>query len=353
MHEDLMRKLAEFEPTEMPVLSVYLDARPQATGGSPGIRSGAIVLKDRLHEIEKTYRPRGDDLDSFMADREKIEEFFNREISPATSGLIIFACSAENLWEEIEVGAELENEVTVDKVPSLFQLAKMLDEHDTAVVAVVDTSTARFFVTRFGKLKEVDAPDDPNAKMFRKRSMGGWKQTKYQRNIDNNRDDFSKAIVKDLEDLIRKVDAKNLIIAGDEIAVTLLQNNLSQKTREILYDYVLRIDMKTPRLDIKEEVREILEEIERADARVQAEKLVGAVRGRGLGVSGVNPTKQALENGQVEMLLIDPNTENLDEETRNELLRLAAATGANVEMVENHEKFAAMDGVGGLLRYKI
>jgi len=353
MHEDLMRTLAEFEPTEMPVLSVYLDARPQATGESPGIRSGEIVLKDRLNEIEKTYRPRGDDLDSFLADREKIEEFFIREMSPATSGLIIFACSAENLWEEIEVGAELENEVTVDKVPSLFQFAKMLDEHDTAVVAVVDTNTARFFVMRFGKLKEVDAPDDPNTKMFRKRAMGGWKQTKYQRNIDNNRDDFSKVIVKDLEELIERTGAKNLIIAGDEIAATLLQNNLSPQTQEILHTEVLRLDMKTPRLDIKEEVREILEEIERTDAHSQADKLVGAVRGRGLGVAGVNPTKQALENGQVETLLIDPNTENLDEESRNELLRLAATTGANVEMVENHEKFAAMDGVGGLLRYKI
>ncbi len=48
MKEDLIRKLAEFEPTEMPVLSIYLDMRPQATGGNPGIRSGEIVLKDRL-----------------------------------------------------------------------------------------------------------------------------------------------------------------------------------------------------------------------------------------------------------------------------------------------------------------
>ena len=202
-------------------------------------------------------------------------------------------------------------------------------------------------------MKEVDAPDDPNTKMFRKRSMGGWKQMKYQRNIDNNRDDFSKVIVKDLEELIEKTGAKNLIIAGDEIAATLLQDNLSPQTQEILHTEVLRLDMKTPRLDIKEEVRELLEEIEQADAHSQAEKLVGAVRGRGLGVSGDNPTKQALENGQVEMLLIDPNTENLDNETREELIRLAATTGAAVEMVENHEKFAAMDGVGGLLRYKI
>lgn len=353
MHEDLMRKLAEFAPTEMPVLSVYLDMRPQETGENPGIRSGEIVLKDRLNEIEKTYRPRGADLDSFLADRAKIEAFVSGKMSPGTRGLIIFACAAENLWETIETGAELENEVSVGGAPALFQLARMLDEHDTAVVAVVDTSTARFFVTHYGRLKETGAPDDKDTKMFRKRSTGGWKQTKYQRNIENNRDDFSKVIVKDLEDLIAGVGAKNLIIAGDEIAVTLLENNLSPLTLDILHERVLRIDIKTPRLEIKEEVREILEELERADARAQADRLVGAVRGGGMGIAGVNSTRQALENGQVETLLLDPNTKNLDEETRNELLRLAATTGANIEMVENHEKFSAMDGVGGLLRYQI
>ncbi len=96
MNKNLIKRLAEFTPTEMPVLSIYLDMRPQATGGNPGVRSGEIVLKDRLHEIEKTYLPRGEDLDSFRVDREKIEEFVKNEMSPATSGLIIFACSAAN-----------------------------------------------------------------------------------------------------------------------------------------------------------------------------------------------------------------------------------------------------------------
>lgn len=353
MHEDLMRKLAEFEATDMPVLSVYLDMRPQATGESPGVRSGDIVLKDRLHEIEKTYRPRGEDLDSFLADREKIEEFIGANMSPSTSGLIIFACSAKGLWETIEVGAEVENEVTAGETPSLFQLSRMLDEHDTAVVAVVDTSTARFFVTRYGNLKEMDAPNDENPKMFRKRAMGGWKQTKYQRNIDNNRDDFAKVIVKDLEELIQRENAKNLIIAGDEIGTTLVQKHLSPATLEILYDEILRIDIKTPRLEIKAEVVDILAQIERDDANSMADKLVSAVRGNGMGVAGVYPTRLALETGQVETLLIDPGSENLDEATRDELIGLAAMTGADVEMVESHEKFMALDGVGALLRYKL
>ena len=353
MKEDLMRKLAEFAPTEMPVLSIYLDMRPQATGGNPGVRSGEIVLKDRLHEIEKTYRPRGADLDSFLADKEKIEDFVENKMSPATSGLIIFACSAKDLWEVEEVGAILENEVKVGKVPSLFQLAKMLDEYDTAVIAVIDTNTARFFVTGYGKLKKFAAPDDEDTKPYNKTSGGGWSQLRYQRIVENNRDEFSEIIVADLEDLIEKVDAKNLIVAGDEIATTLLKNNLSFKAKEILYDEFLRIDIKTPRGEFEEEVRGILDDIESEDAHSQADNLVGAVRGDRLGVSGLKGTEQALKNGQVETLLLDPNAENLPEEKRNELIRLAETTDAKIEMVENHEKFSAMEGIGGLLRYKI
>ncbi len=353
MNKELIKKLAEFEPSEMPVLSVYLDMRPQATGGNPEIRSGEIVLKDRLHEIEKTYLPRGADLDSFRADREKIEKFVADEMSPATSGLIIFACSAENLWEKMEIGAELENQVAVGAVPSLFQFAKILGDYESAVVAVVDTNTARFFVTNYGKLKETEAPNDPNTDLYQKTSGGGWNQMKYQRTVDNKRDEFSKEVVRDLEELIREVDAKNLIIAGDEIAMTLLQTNLSPQTREILYSEVLRIDEKTPRLEIKEAVGGILADIVKENTNTNVEKLISAVRGDGLGVAGINLTKKALENGQVETLLIDPQSEKLDHDTRNELIRLAETNGATVEMVEDNEKFAAMQGAGGLLRYKL
>ncbi|MDQ6785856.1 MAG: hypothetical protein M3033_03435 [Acidobacteriota bacterium] len=353
MKEDLIRKLAEFAPTEMPVLSIYLDMRPQATGGNPGVRSGEIVLKDRLHEIEKTYLPRGEDLDSFTADRERIENFVGSKMSPATSGLIIFACSAKDLWEVEEVGATLENEVKVGKVPSLFQLAKMLDEYDTAVIAVIDTNTARFFVTGYGKLKKRAAPNDEDTKAYNKTSGGGWSQLRYQRIVENTRDEFSEVIVKDLEDLIEKVDAKNLIVAGDEIATTLLKNNLSFKAKEILYVEFLRIDIGAPRNEFEDEVRGILDEIESDDAHSQADKLVGAVRGDYLGVAGLKATEQALKNGQVSTLLLDPNAENLDENKRNELIRLAETTGAKIEIVENHEQFAALEGIGALLRYKI
>ncbi len=353
MYEDLLRKLAEFPPTDMPVLSVYLDMRPQATGRNPAVRSGEIVLKDRLHEIEKTYLPRGDDLDSFRLDCEKINNFVENDMSPATSGLVIFACSAKGLWETVEVGAEFENEVIVGAVPGLYQFAKLLGEHETAVVAVVDSNTGRFFVTNFEKLTAAGGPDDPDNDAYNKTKGGGMSQARYQRIVDNTREAFSKEVAADLEALIKKVDAKNLVIAGDEIAITLLKNNLSPAATDILYPEILRIDEKSPRLDIKERVAGIFAEIEKENALSKLERLIAAMRGDGLSVAGLNATTQALKNGQVETLLLDPDSDAFPDDVRNELIRLAATTGANVEMAAGNVKFAAMEGVGGLLRYKL
>ena len=40
MVASVLRRLSELEPSELPVLSIYLDLRPQATGERPGVRSG-------------------------------------------------------------------------------------------------------------------------------------------------------------------------------------------------------------------------------------------------------------------------------------------------------------------------
>ncbi len=350
---ELLRRLAEFEPSGMPVLSIFLDMRPQATGSSPALRSGEIVLRDRLNEIEKTFGPRGDELDSFLSDREKIDNFVNEEYLKDAQGLIIFASSAAGLWETAEVGIELENEVLVGDRPALFQFVKMLDEHDTTVVAVVDSNTARFFVTRSGKLQEYTGPNDDNNKWFSQSSVGGWKQLKYQRNIDNNKEDFSKVVAAQLETLVRKVDARAVIAAGDDASTSLLAENVSPQIKDLLHEDVLRIDIKATRNEIKDEIAEILDQIEEGIGNNIADQLVDAVRGNGLGVAGVGATRQALENGQVETLLLDPDSSNLNEELREELIRLAATTSADVEIVQEHPVFSKMDGVGGILRYKI
>jgi hypothetical protein len=102
---ELLRRLAEVEPTHLPVLSVYLDWRPHATGESPGPQSGEVVLKDRLRQIEKTLGPRGESLDSFQVDTARIGRYLDDEVSPAAQGPAIFTCAGQNLFEFVETRA--------------------------------------------------------------------------------------------------------------------------------------------------------------------------------------------------------------------------------------------------------
>jgi peptide chain release factor subunit 1 len=126
------RALAELEPGELPVLSIYLDMRPHATGENPAVRARIVILRNRLREIEKTYLPRGAELDSIRRDADRIQRYLNDEYDVAADGLALFACAGRGLFETVEAGVPFEDQVTVGLQPDLFQLARLVDEHETA-----------------------------------------------------------------------------------------------------------------------------------------------------------------------------------------------------------------------------
>jgi hypothetical protein len=352
MANETLQRLAGLEPVDdLLILSIYLDMRPQESGESPGQRTGLKTLRERLREIEKTLGPRGAALDSFQADVAQIETYLEQELSSETHGLAIFASSGRELFEVIEAGVPFENQVSAGPLPDLFQLARLLDDQESAVVALVDTSTLRLFVTRYGHLDEVEGMNDPNTKLYRKRSMGGWKQMHYQRNIDNNRADFARQAAVDIEQLVTEVQAAQLILAGDEVAIPFYKQALSTPMTELLHDEVLRLDIRTPRDDVQSEIAPLLAQLEAKDDHVIADQLIDEIRANGLGIAGLAGTRQALEYGQVDVLLLAPAAE-LDPEERSELIRLAAQTSASTEIVEDHEAFMQLGGVGALLRYR-
>jgi peptide chain release factor subunit 1 len=347
---DLLRRLAEREPSDLPVLSIYLDMRPQATGQSPGRRASLTVLKDRFSEIERALGPRGDDLDSFRADQERIREFLDESFDRAADGLAIFACSGAGLWETVEAGIPFEDEIVAGPVPQLFQLARLLDEHQTAVVAVVDTNTARLFVSRVGRLDERGGPDEDSVH-HQKRQTGGWSQARYQRHIDKHHEDFAREAADAITRLVERYEAGRVVLAGDEVALKPLQDALPDQVTDKVGE-ILRLDIRTSPDDLAAAIRPVLERMEAEASESAADLVLEAVRAGGLGVAGLEPTRKALEIGQVDRLLLAGNGA-LDDDERNELIRMATTSAADVEIVEGHEGLERAGGVGALLRYRI
>jgi len=376
--QDVIRRLAEVDAAGLPVLSIYLDMRAHATGQSPGRRASLTVLRDRFREIERTYWPRGDDFDSFKADEERLRRFLDTTYDPAAHGLAVFACSAIRLWETIETGVPFRDSVSVGPTAELFQLARLIDEHETAVIALVDSNTARLFVTRTGRLEEVGGPDEKNAS-FQKRSMGGWSQARYQRHIDKHLADFAKGTAAAIEELVDRENARRVILAGDEVAITPLSDALSPDVRAHVQD-VLRVDMRVSRDELRDEVQVTLERAEADSGASIADQLIAASRKGGLGVIGVEPTRRALEAGAADGLVLaalpgmppdvsdvhdarnlgdraenreEGESGRLDFEQRNELVRLATATSAQIHVITDHPALEHAGGVGALLRYRL
>jgi hypothetical protein len=349
---EVLRRTAEVESAEAPVLTVYADLRPEAHGGDPARRNELVIVRDRLRQVRGAYQPHSPAATSLEADTERLERFLDEEgdrLRPV-EGLAVFACEAAGLWEVVTAPVPFETQVSVGPTADLFQLAGLLDEARTAVVALVDTNTCRLFVTRSGTLVERPGPDEPSDE-HRRHQQGGWAQARYQRHIDMQDRRFAAEAAEAIGRLVERTRARHLLLAGDERAVSVLEDELSPATAALL-EHVERISMHANQEDVEEEMAPVLAALRIAEEEDAAARAVAGWRAGDLGTVGVSEVAEALERGQVHELVIDEEAE-VDETLRAELVRQAALTDAEVVTVSGHPQLGRLGGVGATLRYRL
>ena len=347
----LMERMASFDPGDALVLSVYLDMRPQATGENPAVRPALTILKDRLRTIEKTLLPRGPALENFRADAARVQRFFDEHAEPFMQGIVLFACNRDKLFETLETGVPFDNQVALEPLPDLFQLARLIDEHETSVVALVDTNTARMFVTRRGFLREVPGVKGDKFSSS-KRNTGDLNHKNYQRRVQNARMDFAREMARELEALVAHEQATRVVLAGDAVAIPLLHQSLSPQLEPLISEQVVNLDIRALRDEVHDEIRPLLAQIEEDESHSAADQVIEEVQRQALGVLGPQETRDALAHGQADTLVLADEAP-LDDQERNELVHLAAQTGAAVETVRGHKALVDAGGVGALLRYRL
>jgi len=345
----LMRRLAEVESPEAPVLSIYLDVRPEAHGERPGRRVELVVMRDRLRDIAATYPAHDPGRLSLDADIERIDRFLEDEPLDGVEGLAIFACHGRDLWETVEAPVPFETQVSAGPTADLFQLAQLLEESEAVVVALVDTNTCRLFATRRGSLVERPGPDEPSDEHER-RHAGGWSQARYQRHIDMQDRRFAREAAEAIQRLVDRVHARHLILAGDERTISVLKPELSPAL-DVILERVEHIEMRARPDEVAAELAPVLTVLRESEAMEAAERVIAGVRAGRLGVAGIDSVAEALEAGAVHELVFDESAE-LDADLRSELVRLAARTAAEVVVVKGHAGLLALGGVGATLRYR-
>jgi len=240
---------------------------------------------------------------------------------------------------------------------------------------LADTNTARIFV--FGLGQVIDAEEVKGKKVHRVK-VGGWSQSRYQRRVGNAHQEHAKEVVERLAQIVREDKISHIILAGDQVVIPLLQEQLPKEMVPMVE--VMKLDLHASEQDV---LTATLAKLQEQEARTGAEKvdrLMQQYRARGLAVVGSHETLEALANGQVEELLISgaleethPEPEEVEailapeipdseggtesEEPRQAsvpdlLVTKAKQTGATVTFIEDAALLESIGGVGRFLRWR-
>jgi peptide chain release factor subunit 1 len=343
---DRLDVLAEVESSRSPVLSVYLDTEVDGTGRS----THDVFLRKELAARLKTYPDHSPERESLQRDAERIERFLAEELRPSTRGVAIFACDEKALFEALQFEVPFDrHRMVIDNQAHLYPLARLYGRYPRYAALVVDTHAARIFVFSTGATEESLEVQNPKTKRVK---VGGWSQARYQRHVQNAHVLHAKEVVERLDALVAAEAIEHVVIAGDEVIVPLLQEQLPPRLAAKLVD-VVRLNIRSPEQDVLAATLDVLRRDEDATDEALVRELVDAYRAGGLAVVGLEPTRHALENGQVDTLVITATPEQLKgaEATADDLVTRAHRTSAAVRFIDNPALLERVGGVGARLRY--
>src|ERR1043165_8858796 len=145
----VLDRLAAFEPTEFPVISLYLNMQPDERGRD---HFDPFVRKELTARV-RTYAQHSPERESFERDIERINQYLKNEVQASANGLAIFACAGvNNFFEAVQLGAPIErHRLSVSHRPDLYPLARSIDQYPRYVALLADTNAARLLVFGLGK----------------------------------------------------------------------------------------------------------------------------------------------------------------------------------------------------------
>jgi peptide chain release factor subunit 1 len=366
--EDTLDRLALLEPTEFPVVSLYLDLRPK-----DAVRDVfPAFLRKELHQRIESYPLRSPERDSLEEDFTRIEAYVRDSLPREARSLALFACSAAGLFEAqpLEVVAG-ESRLHIGRQPHLYPLAHRLEEYRRYAALLADTHVARLFVFGLGRPLEQHEVVSPKT---RRTMVGGWSQMRYQRHVDHRHLKHAKEAAAALTRVVRDERIEQVILSGDDVILPLLREELPKDISARVID-TLSLPVHTADHEILKSTLEAFRRHDAADDVEAVATLVDEFRGGGLAVVGVSEVRAALEAGQADELLLaaaplaidrgpdgpgSPDHPALppDELARREalggdLVARARRTGASVRFIEDPNLLWDVGGVGAFLRYRL
>ena len=358
------------------VISVYLDLRPEDRGEAWRIEleHGLAAAVKRGAGERRTHK------DPLEQTAKRIQARFPIQPSEHEGrthvGFVEVASKAgREEWFDLQLPLGTST-VLINNRPVLLPLMTLIDDGAPQGVAVVSSERVRLFVWAFGHLEEIaDTELEITSLDWRERKarrssdparVQGAKaagRDQYGQRLDANRERFLREMGELAVRELREREIDELLVFGDAAHVRELADGVgSRATVHVAGEQNL---IASPSGEIVTHATTAIEELNRRREAELVLRVFDEAQGGTRGALGPQETSQALAEGRVEHLLVDPERnyddapivaldgDDEDVPVLDRLVGAALRTSAHVTPVEGEaaDRLASSDGLAALLRY--
>ncbi len=368
------------------VISCYLKLEPRDRTRGKYLIKLKNRIKTRLawldeHEPDRARR------ESAARDLDRVREYLEHSGSQVEGrGVAIFACEALDLFEVIPLPQVFRSRLVVDRSPLVRELVALDDEFGLVVCTAFDRTTARFFkvtasgvqeleglsaigATRPGRFVGQGSPagsgNDPG--------VGG--EHNYHQRIKGEKQRHLAQIAQRLFEITRDGGARGVVLASAGSETRTLEAHLHPYVSQCLLGTTKMNPKNVTQAEVLEAVLEVRSRSERTAEAQDIQNLEEGI-GTGWAVNGLVGTLAALAQGQVRTLLVDPLAEQVGVRCRetgrlalaesdcdpegggdpipdlvDEAIEEALRQGGHIDVVEDDDLRAKIDGVAALFRF--
>lgn len=310
------------------VLSLYLPVDPtdEDNRRSPGKEAWRIFLKNALRETEASLDGDKEAKALWAGTVARLESFLsNYRISTATLALFV----APEGTRHVELPVRLEPRAGYGR-PLIQQLLWAMDEYQHYLAVLIGADRMRAVSSYLGFVGEVATlkldtrwgMEDPDRwlRNFKVESRSEEHQRNYQKSVADQVNRM----------MIENPDVERLILGGSEREAHGVRNYLHPHVAGQVVA-ILPIPVDSTDSEVVGRIEDVAIAYERDGEREIVERVVGAARAGGPGVTGLDEVWTALEEHRVRLLVVASPVE--DEELGERLMRRAFDSSATVEFV--------------------
>jgi peptide subunit release factor 1 (eRF1) len=298
-----VESLSGFRSKEHPTISLFLDTSRNRLSKKEiqislknMLQQGRSRLKQMdLSKSEKEY---------LFKELDNIRVFCSRHLPGYKHvGLAVFSCSSEGFWQNFDLVKSPRNMLIFDQAPYIRPLSAILDEYHRICILTSDKKTAvwyEVFMAEISRLETLTEEEEPKIRESVREEYSSKRIERHRNSIQRN---HFKKVAKTTFDLWKQVKFEWLFLGIPDKYVPDLQSLLHPYIKKRIKAR-LKINPQSSMPEILSKTLDVKQKLKQEEKKETVRRFIEESRKNGLAVSGLGPTLERLNRGEVHTMLV-------------------------------------------------